>query len=91
MPFSTPNFSVGAAAVQLFSPVGGSVGDPVPVVIANNDATTTLFIGGSNVTAATGFPIYPKSGIGFRLIAGDIIFGISPAGNLDVRVLVGRQ
>ena len=91
MPFSQPNQTVGGVAVQLVNPSGGSVGDPVPVVIANNDPTVTLFIGGSTVTAATGFPVYPRSGIGFRLIAGDAIFGITTGASIDVRVLIGRS
>ena len=91
MPFTQPNQTVtSGAAVQLVNPSGGSVGDPVPVVIVNNDAAITLFIGGPAVTAGNGLPIYAKSGIGFRLIAGDIIFGIAASGSIDVRILIGR-
>lgn len=91
MAFKTTTVAVGVTATSLATPTTGSVGDPVPVVIFNNDPTVKLFIGGADVTVATGFPVIPQSGIGFRLLNSDPIFGIVAAGTVDARVLIGRS
>ena len=90
MSFSNTQFNVGVTATQLANPVMGSVTDPVPVAIFNNDAAATLFIGGPNVSAANGFPILKQTGITFRLMASDPVYGIVTAGTVDTRVLIGR-
>jgi hypothetical protein len=91
MAFSTSSVSVGTGATPLVNPTTGSISDPVPVVLFNNDAAATLFIGGPNVTTGNGFPILFKTGISFRLMASDPVFGIVAAGTLDCRVMIGRQ
>jgi len=58
------------------------------LIIFNNDATNTLYLGGSDVTAATGIPVVAQSfspaiDAGPRLI----LYGISAGATLNVRVL----
>lgn len=91
MPFSVGTVSVGTQATLLANPSTAAASDPQPVVIFNNDAAATLFIGGTGVTTANGFPILKQTGISFRLISGEQIFGIVAAGTLDARVLQGRK
>jgi hypothetical protein len=91
MAFNAISISVGGTPTLLINPSTGSIGDPVPAVIFNNDAALKLFIGGPTVSAANGFPIVAQSGIGFRLITSDPVYGISGGANIDARVLIGRQ
>ena len=91
MGFNATSISVGASPTLLCNPTTGSVGDPVPVVVFNNDTTLKLFIGGPTVAAGSGFPIVPQSGIGFRLLTSDPIYAISGGANIDARVLIGRS
>ena len=40
-----------------FATLSGTLSDPIPVVILNTDAAITIYIGGSDVAAANGFPL----------------------------------
>ncbi|WP_303674710.1 hypothetical protein [Vampirovibrio chlorellavorus] len=55
------------------------------VEIFNNDTVKTLYIGGAAVTTATGRPVLPQTSI--ALDSGAAIYGISPSGTIDTRVL----
>lgn len=57
------------------------------VIIFNNSASTTVYLGGSDVTAATGIPVLaqnysPAIDAGYNLL----IYGITAGGSADVRV-----
>lgn len=58
------------------------------LIVFNNDPSTTLFVGGSDVTAANGLPVVAQS---FSPIidAGErmILYGITSSGSVDVRVM----
>lgn len=90
MAFVTSTVSVTTAATLLVTPTNGNVTDPVPVVIFNNDATNTVYLGGSGVATTNGMPILKQTGITLRLMAGDTLYGIAGA-TIDVRVMIGRQ
>lgn len=93
MPWTANTISVATTAVVLVNPSTGTIGDPVPSLLFNNDPTNVLYIGPqSTVSTSTGFPVRPLTGISFRLHAGDTIYGISAqAGGIDARVMIGRQ
>jgi hypothetical protein len=91
MAFSSASVSVTNAATSLVNPTTGSKGDPVPVIVFNNDPTVTVFLGGATVTAAQGTPLLAQTGVTVQLIAGEQIFAITAAATVDVRVMRGRQ
>ena len=84
----------GGGASQ-FANVGGTVDDPLPVIITNLDAAILIYVGGPGVTAATGTPIYPKLSLPMSLIGdptvSDIPHCVAASGTPSVAVLVGRQ
>ncbi len=56
--------------------------------VRNVDATDTCDIGGSGVTAGTGFPLAPNAQVEIELDAGDVVFAIrSAAADVDLAVL----
>jgi len=91
MPLSANTVSVTTADTIIFTPAGARIDDPIPVSIWNNDAATTVYIGGLGVTTTAGFPLKAGTGLSFRLLTGDIIHGIVTTGTVDVRYLAGRQ
>jgi hypothetical protein len=58
------------------------------MIIYNNDATTTLYIGGSTVSTGTGFPI-PPSTYSPPIDAGPLmdIYGVVDSGSIIIRLL----
>lgn len=58
------------------------------LIIFNNDSSTTLFIGGSDLTAGVGMPVPPKTySPPFDAGKNTILYGRVSAGSIDVRVL----
>lgn len=75
-----------------FSPIQGTLQDPLPVLIQNVDAAITIYIGGSTVTAATGFPIAPGGSVPMALYgSSEIPYAIAASGTPKLALLVGRQ
>jgi len=91
MPFTNTSFNVGASPQLLVQPTTGTVSDPVPVIIFNNSTTDVVYVGGPNVSAANGLPILVKTGISFRLLFSDPVYGITAGPTVDTRVMIGRQ
>lgn len=78
----------------LFDNLNGTNTDPLPVVIKNNDAAATVYIGGSNVSSSNGYALGPGQSIEMQLIGEpttDIPYGLSSTDTPTVCVLVGRQ
>jgi hypothetical protein len=80
--------SVSTAATALVS----QVRDHEQVAqVHNNDASATVFVGGSDVTTANGFPIPAGEYRAFALRPGDTLYGIAAAGTIAVRVIRRRD
>lgn len=74
--------STTAVALNTASTAGSTI------VIRNVDTTDTCELGGSGVTAGTGFPLAPNAQVALDLDAGDVVFAIrSAAADVDVAVL----
>lgn len=86
-----PALVQGASAGQ-FKTIGGSAADPLPVAIANLDAAIVIFVGGFGVTAATGFPIQPKTTLQLALFgSSEIPHLVAASGTPVAAVMCGRQ
>lgn len=91
MAFRTTAVSVGNTATLLIRPTTATLVDPVPGIVFNNDTTVDMYIGGQDVTTATGFPIPARTGMAFKLLNSDPVWAIVAAGTVDCRVMIGRQ
>ena len=58
-------------------------------VIVFNNGSVPVYIGLSDVSVSTGFPIYPRSSIHLSMEEELDIYGIVSTGSADVRVLEG--
>lgn len=78
--------SVGTTATQL---TGGDTGAKSGSFAVANVGAATIYIGGSGVTTATGFPIAAGESMSFDLrSATDEIYGIVASGTVAARVLM---
>lgn len=104
MAFKAVRITTGGAAVPLlvqgagagqFVDISGIVSDPLSVVIENCDATNSVDIGGSGVTAGGGVPLAAGAILVLALYGPngniDIPYAIADAGTPSVAVMVGRQ
>lgn len=78
-----------------FKETAGQVGDPLPVMIQNNDATHNVTIGGPAVATEGGVILtpgetYPMSLVGETMVT-DVPYAVSVSGTPSVTVQVGRQ
>lgn len=83
------NASFGAATVSTAATaIGVPLGNRINIVIWNNDASVTLFLGfgltSSTVTTATGFPVLPQTFISLDFGPQITIHGIA-ASSINVR------
>jgi hypothetical protein len=94
--------TTGATPVPVFPPaiftsnLTGAVTDPLPTMIRNLDATNTIFLGGSNVTAAGatgGFPLKPNESLPINWLGTDAqsLYALAGAGTPILAVFAGRQ
>jgi len=58
------------------------------LVVFNNSAVP-VYIGASDVTVETGFPIYPRSSIDIKMEEEVELYGIVSTGTADLRILEG--
>ncbi len=67
---------------------GTALADRRSLTIYNNSASTTIYVGGANVTSATGIPV-PAGTYGPSLDAGprNIVYAVTAGGSADIRVL----
>ena len=88
---ATPLLVAGSGASQVAA-LTGTLQDPLPVAIQNIDSAITIYIGGSGVTAATGYPLLAGQSFPFALYgSSEIPYAISASGTPVIAVLVGRQ
>jgi hypothetical protein len=86
MPLSSAAVTVTTSATPLHA---GSV-QHSRVVVYNNDATATLFVGGSDVTTTSGVAVTAGRSFSMNLGPGEVAFGIVAASTLNARVAVSR-
>lgn len=90
MPIISNRVSVTAAATSLSNPVGGSLGDPIGVIVKNTGGAS-IYLGGSGVTSAAGLELAPGETLNVELMGGDVLYGITASGTVIVSVLKLRQ
>jgi hypothetical protein len=70
----------------------GTVNDPVPIIITNEDSTNTCYLGGSGVTGPTnGTPLAAGASITRNVIGNDSEFVAGDGNTVDVSLEYGRQ
>lgn len=70
----------------------GTVNDPVPIILTNEDATNPAYLGGSGVTGPTnGTPLAAGASITRNVIGNDSEYVAGDGNTVDVSVEVGRQ
>ncbi|HKI16928.1 MAG TPA: hypothetical protein VKA15_03570 [Isosphaeraceae bacterium] len=70
----------------------GTVNDPVPIIIQNQDGTNSVEIGGSGVaTGPTGTILLANQSITRNVVGNDSEYVVAVAGTPVVSVEVGRQ
>src|SRR3974390_358162 len=69
-----------------FVQTSGAVGDELPGIIRNTDATNTVYIGGTTVSSSNGFPLFPKDSLPISFLGTDAqgLYAISGAGTPGV-------
>lgn len=83
-----------AASVTSATDTGGSGDDWAAkrVLIRNITNTSTIWIGGSNVSASTGTALLTTdTGISFDLEPGESVWAVSPAGTQTISVLTSGR
>lgn len=88
MPISSTVVTVSSAATFLSS--GGSGGGELRTVIVRNDSGVDLYIGGADVSTASGFRIPTASTQQIDLDVGDALYGIVAGASVPVMVLKTR-
>jgi hypothetical protein len=88
MALSSGVFTVGTATPTALNGVSAN---PVKMHIANNDATDTVYIGGSNVTVATGYNLANKERVMFELNPGEQLFAIASKNNHEISYIAQKS
>ena len=78
--------SNGVVSVSTATPtaLNGASANPIKLHIANNDGTDTVYLGGSDVTVATGYNLTNKERVVFELNPGEQVFAIASKNNHEV-------
>lgn len=70
----------------------GTLNDPVPIIITNQDATNPVYLGGMDVTGPTnGTPLAAGESITRNVVGNDSEFVAGNGNSVEVSVQVGRQ
>lgn len=77
--------SVTTGATRLDTIEGGS--NRVVSCAVYNNGTATVYLGGSGVTAAAGYPLGAGLHMSFPLDSTDGLFGVAATGTVEVRVV----
>jgi hypothetical protein len=64
--------------------VGTSSADRFTLHVHNGSATNNIFLGGNDVTAATGFNLHASTTQVFEMMPGDTLYAISSTGSHDM-------
>jgi hypothetical protein len=64
--------------------------NPQRVVVYNNDASVTMFVGAHDVTTSTGIAVAAGKSFSLLLQPGEVAFGIVATGTLNARLAVSK-
>jgi hypothetical protein len=92
LPANTPTnlFVLGNGTGFTFKVTRGTVSDPMPVTVKNEDPSLILWIGGPDVSPTNGQSLAPGQTFTVNMYGGDMPWGFS-TGSPIVSVLAGRQ
>ncbi len=88
---AVPTLVKGSGTGTTFKSIVGSVQDPLPVEIKNEDATAIVWVGGPDCDATHGSSIQPKTSKLMNLYGESEIPYIYSTGTPIVSILCGRQ
>lgn len=80
--------TVATTATLIFTTTGGTGGSNV---LIRNPGTVSVYLGGSGVTAATGFELAPGDAVSLQIRRSDTVYGIVASGTNIVHVLESPQ
>jgi len=90
VPIRSTAVSVSTVATLITSEGGAATAQsPVGVYLANV-GSSTVYIGGDDVTTSNGYPVAGTSTATFYMFPKDDLYGISASGSINVRVLKQR-
>jgi hypothetical protein len=90
MPMSGSQISVTTTAAKIVDASHASVRDTTPAIIANQDSTNSVWLGGSGVATSggsAGYELKAGKSISVSVVAGDDVYAVA---NTTVRVDVLR-
>lgn len=87
MPISTASVSVGVAATQLSVADRGGTAEGQSVLVKNPAGGALVYLGGSDVTTAAGFPLEAGASASFDISGDDVLFAVVAVGTQTVNVL----
>lgn len=87
----TPLLVKGSGSGTTFKNITGSLSDPLPVLVRNLDATVTIWIGGSDVSATNGYELLAGESLALSLYGESEIPNAFAVGTPKLSVLCGRQ
>ena len=70
---------------------GGSLQDPLPIIVKNEDGALTVYIGGPDVDATHGLSLAAGQSLPMALYGGDTPWAFCGTGTPVISVLAGRQ
>ena len=88
---ATPALVFGDGTGTTFKNINGTLQDPIPVIIKNEDATAIVYVGGPDVSATKGQSIAAGSTFTANLYGSSEIPYVFSVGTPIVSVLLGRQ
>lgn len=71
--------------------IKGAASDPIPLIVKNEDASNTIWIGGPGVSTTAGQSLLPGAAIPMALYNSDAPYAFCSTGTPVVSVLAGRQ
>jgi len=90
MAIKTEGQATSTSAALIHTSVNGHSDAPTGVIVYNNDATITVYVGGPDVTTSNGVPVLALTSFSVDLISGDQLWGVAASGTPNIRVLYTR-
>ncbi len=64
---------------------------PEGILIYNEDASITVYVGGPSITTSNGIPIVAGASISFDLITAEVVWAVAASGTPVIRILTTHQ
>ncbi len=74
----------------LYTSTSGHAEAPQSLLVYNNHATITIYVGGPDLTTANGMLVVAGASVSLDLIVGDEVYAIAASGTPEVRLLFNR-